>query len=240
MLDSPSNAPPRPDRIEARARRSLALMVGLLGFAACPGCASYRPTQSGYLSDYSGLVKDPIHLNRGLGLQRAKSHNASTEAMGQVDSYYIEPVQWLVSEQSRASRDPNRRDQLTALLHDALRDELCQLGPVVDQPGPRTARVRSAITNVRLSHPLINIALIPTWITPIKVGPMFNGGGYVEAEVIGPDGRQISGVSCASSGGPIDILGFYTRMRHAKQAMRRAAEELRETLGPVPGTVTGS
>ncbi len=212
------------------ANRHLIFLAALAWVTAGSGCASYRPTQSGYLSDYTQLQKDPIHLNYGLGLQRAKSHNAATESAASIDSYYIEPVAWMVDESSRASRDPKRRVDLTSSLDKALRDQLGKLKPIVDQPGPNSARVKAAITNVKLSHPYLNIALLPTLITPVKVGPMFNGGGFVEAEVIGPDGRQISAVSVASAGGPLDLLGYYTRARHARQAMQRAAWELRETL----------
>jgi Protein of unknown function (DUF3313) len=234
MLDSKPILTASSPKIESNSRKPVRLCGGVLAALAlivsCPGCASYRPTQSGYLSDYAQLQKDPIHLNYGLGLQRAKSHNATAQETSQIDSYYIEPVQWLVDESSRAGGDPKRRDYLTSKLEQALRDQLGKLKPIVNEPGPGSARVRSAITNVKLSHPLLNIALLPTLITPIKVGPMFNGGGFVEAEVIGPDGGQVSAVSVASAGGPLDLFGYYTRSRHAKQAMQRAAWELRETL----------
>ncbi len=211
-------------------KRRLVFLASLCGLLSGSGCASYRPGQSGYLSDYSRLQKDPIHLNYGLGLQRAKSHNASAAVVGPIDSYYIEPVAWLVDEASRAGGDPKRREFLTTSLDRALRSQLGKLRPIVDQPGPNSARVKAAITDVKLSRPLLNLALLPTMITPVKVGPMFNGGGFVEAEVLGPDGRQISAVSVASAGGPLDLFGYYLRSRHARQAVERAAWELRETL----------
>jgi Protein of unknown function (DUF3313) len=211
-----------------RAAHHCACLIALL--LTGTGCASYRPTQSGYLSDYSQLQKDPIHLNYGLGLQRNKSHNASPEDKCQVDSYYIEPVQWLVSETCRAGGDPERQQFLTSTLEEQLIEQLGTLKPIVDHPGPNTARVRAAITDVKLSRPLLNAAMMVTLLSPVFVGPIFNGGGFVEAEVIGPDGRQIAAVSCASAGGPIDLFGYYTKSRHAKQAMKRSAKELRQTL----------
>jgi hypothetical protein len=213
-----------------KAARRCACLVALL--LSGTGCASYRPTQSGYLSDYSQLHKDPIHLNHGLGLQRNMAHNVALDDACQVDSYYIEPVQWLVSEKSRAGGDPERQQLLVSTLEEQLIEQLGTLKPIVDQPGPNTARVRAAITDVKLSRPLLNVAMMATLLSPVFVGPIFNGGGYVEAEVIGPDGRQIAAISCASAGGPIDLFGFYTKTRHAKQAMRRSAKELREALEP--------
>jgi Protein of unknown function (DUF3313) len=219
-----------PGPSNGRAARRRACLIALLLAATSTGCASYRPTQSGYLSDYSLLQKDPIHLNYGLGPQRNNSHNASAEEASRVDSYYIEPVQWLVSEQSRAGGDPKRQQVLTSTLEAQLKEQLGTLKPIVDEPGPNTARVRAAITDVRLSRPLLNAAMMATLITPVFIGPIFNGGGFVEAEVIGPDGRQLSAITCASGGGPIDLFGYYTKAGHAKKAMRRSAKELRETL----------
>ena len=226
MLSKPSSSPRLPI-LDGRRATYLACLT-LLIFS--PGCASYRPGQSGYLSDYSQLQKDPIHLNYGLGLQRAQSHNASPEGTSQVDSYYIEPVRWMVDESSRGGGDPARQAYLTSALEAALKEQLGTLKPIVDEPGPNTARVRSAITSVMLSRPILNTALLATFVLPVGVGPIFNGGGLVEAEVVGPDGRQISAISCASGGGALDIFGYYMKSRHAKQAMRRSAKELRETL----------
>jgi hypothetical protein len=230
MMDDSVGTVASPRRSGGQAARRCAGLIALLLAGASTGCASYRPTQSGYLSDYSLLQKDPIHLNYGLGLQRNKSRNALAEETGRVDSYYIEPVQWLVSEQSRAGGDPKRQQVLTSTLETQLKEQLGTLKPIVDEPGPNTARVRAAITDVRLSRPLLNAAMMATLMGPVFIGPIFNGGGYVEAEVIGPDGRQLSAISCASSGGPIDLFGYYTKAGHAKKAMRRSAKELRETL----------
>jgi Protein of unknown function (DUF3313) len=217
--------------------RRLGLGAGLACVVALSGCASYRPTQSGYLSDYTQLQRDPIHLNYGLGVQRANAHNATPQATSQIDSYYIETVEWKVDEKSRAGGNPDRQAFLTSTLDRALRKQLGKLKPIVDQPGPGSARVRAVITDVQLSRPYLNAALIPmnlaltmTFWTPVAIGPIFNGGGFVEAEVLGPDGKQISAVSCASAGGPLDVVGYYSRTRHARQAMQRAAWELRETL----------
>ncbi len=216
--------------------------LGLLALAAAsvaPGCASYRPSQSGYLSDYSRLQKDPFHLNRGLGLERVKSRNATAEAACQVDSFFIEPARWLVDPKARAGGDPARERDLTSALDAALREQLGALKPVVDRPGPRTARVRSAITTVKLARPALNVLMLATFATPVGIGPIFNGGGVVEVEAVGPDGRQIAAVSCGSAGGPLDFFGYYSRSAHARKAMRRAAKELRETLEPCPPGASG-
>jgi len=208
-----------------------ARLVLMLALLASSGCAHYRTTETGFLGDYSRLKKDPFHVNHALGLQRAKTHDATPGAACAIDSFYIEPVRWLVDPESRAAKDSRRRDDLCLKLDEALRDQLGELRPIVDRPGPRTATIRSAITTVRLSRPVVNALLTATYFTPLgMIGPVFFGGGAIEAEAIGPDGRQIAAVTSASSGGWLDVVGFYTKSGHARKAMRRNAKELREAL----------
>ncbi len=213
-------------RLNVGTKRS-ALALALL---AVVGCGHYRPTETGFLTDYSHLIKDPIHFNHAIGLQRAKTHDATHEAVCQIDSFYIEPVQWKVDPESRGGRDPARQAILTGKLEQALVEQLSTLKPIVTTPGPKTATIRSAITTVRYSRPITNMMLTATMFTPLGIGPIFFGGGAIEAEAIGPDGVQMAAATSASSGGWFDILGFYTKAGHAKKAMWRDAKELREAL----------
>ncbi len=224
-----SNSPS--PRGPARRRSGLAPALTLLfsGLAG-PGCAHYKPTETGFLADYSGLRKDPFHVSYAIGIQRARTQHAQPEAAGQVDSYYIEPVRWLVDPATRAGGEEGLCERLSLDLDTALREQLGGLKPIVDAPGPRTARIRSAVTAARLSRPITNVALTATLILPYSTGPLFFGGGSVEAEAIGPDGRRLAAVTASSSGGYFDILGFYTRSGHARKAMRRCAKELKEAL----------
>lgn len=220
------------------ARRALSGLVVVLasGSSGCSALSHYWPTQSGLLSDYSGLRQDPFHMSYGIGFEHNFSRYATPEALAQVDSYYVESVRWAVDPESRAGRDPSRAPVLMAALDRALRKQLAQLGPVVDAPGPRTARVRAVITDARLSRPLVNTALTAAGVAfPVTwLGPIFFGGACVEAEVLAPDGRQVAAISNASAGGWLDLVGLYVRSNHAKKAMRRSAHELRETLEPQP------
>jgi hypothetical protein len=59
------------------------------------------------------------------------------------------------------------------------------------------------------------------------VGPLFNGGAVAELEIIGPDGRQLTSVVSASTGGILELVGFYLKGRHAENALKRAARDLR-------------
>lgn len=220
------------------ARRALvALLIGLAaGSSGCSALSHYWPTQSGLLSDYSGLKQDPFHMSYGIGFEHNFSRYATPEDRARIDSYHIESIRWAVDPQSRAGRDPTRGPAITAALEKALRKQLAELGPVVDVPGPNTARVRAYITDARLSRPILNTAMTAAGVAfPVTyLGPIFFGGACVEAEVLAPDGRQLAAISCASGGGWLDLVGLYVRSNHAKKAMRRSAHELRETLEPEP------
>lgn len=217
----------------ARARRPLRPAAGwALPLVLAVGCASYRPTESGFLSTYEAMLPDRFHVNRGIGLQRAETFEADAGDLAAIDSYYVEPVEWRVDPASRGGRAAWRRDWLCSYLEKSLRDQLGATKPVVDRPGPRSARVRSAITAVRLSRPVSNVVLTATLVSPYGIGPVFFGGGAVEAEVIGPDGRQVAAASSASGGGWLDLWGYYTRSDHARKAMDRCAAELVEAVAP--------
>ena len=213
------------------------LAIGINLGLVMGGCAVNHPTETGFLSNYARLTPDRFHLNRGIGLQRAESFEAAAADLVQVDSYFIEPVAWRVDPTSRGGRSTDRRDWLCHELETALREQLGASKPIVDRIGPRTARVRSAVTVVQLSRPVTNVVLTATMISPYGIGPIFYGGGAVEAEVIAPDGRQIAAVSSASAGGWFDLKGYYTRSDHARKAMKRCAGELAEAVAPAASTL---
>ena len=208
------------------------ILLVVLGLVASGGCVSYRPTESGFLSGYDALTPDPFHVHRRVGIQRAETHQVAAADLCAVDSFYVEPVEWRVDPTSRGGKSPERRDWLCHELENQLKEQLGATRPIVDQPGPKTARVRAAITMVELSRPVANTLLTMTLISPFGVGPIFSGGGAVEAEVIAPDGRQIAAISGTSKGGFLDPVGYYTRSNHAKKAMRRCAGELTEAISP--------
>jgi len=207
-------------------------VLALLFVSAFSGCSHYRPTESGYLTDYSQLRRDPFHLNFGIGTQVADSRPSTPEALHSIDSFYIEPAAWLVDPRSRAGKATSVREPLLARLDEELREQLGQIKPIVETPGPNSARVRSAITTVRLSRPLVNLGLTATLFSPIPIGPIFFGGGAIEAEALSPDGHQMAAVSTASSGGLIDFVGYYWKSGHARKSLHRNVKELKEALSP--------
>jgi hypothetical protein len=183
------------------------------------GCAVLRPTRSGYLSDYSQLKPA---LDKPPKAQEERL--ADPGKLAGIDSFYIEDVSWRSKRPRKVAKDPQLQGQVTKALRDALVKDLGEVRPVVDRPGPQTARVRAAVTDQRNADLLFNLIM-----TAIAV-PVANGGATIEAEVIGPDGKQVAAVDYARAGGFFDVIGYYWPNDHAKIACRKAADELKHAL----------
>lgn len=183
-----------------------------------PGCIHMHPTQSGFLADYSQL--EPVGKKDRLLVKAVDS-----AALQNVDSFYIEPVAWLADDMGQPANSNKDQEAIRNALQEALEKELGCLLPIVDEIGPQTAVVRSAVTGVRESMPIMNMILI----TQI-VGPLFNGGASAEIEVIDQQGTQIAAQSVAYRGHDWDIIGFFWKRQHSKSAMRRAAKQLADDL----------
>ena len=205
------------------ARRIFASRCLLLSAAmtiAPVGCASVRPTETGYLSDYSHIEKKHTLFNWGLGYHRVAIREPTPAELIGIDSFYIEPVAWLCPENDWLGHDPTRRERVTAALDRSLRDRFAKIRPIVATPGPNTARVHAAVTDVASARNITNI------LASIVFGPISNGGASIEAEELRPSGGQIAAVAGASRGGALDMIGYYIRSAHAKKSVRRLAGDL--------------
>jgi hypothetical protein len=201
-------------------RIARAAAVTLFLFAAC-GCADVNPTRAGYLSDYAQL-RPQAPDDRQVELRLP-----SPADLAAIDSFLIEDVAWRATRTKKAATTPAGQARVLNVLRQSLRDELGKVRPVVDRPGPRTARVRAAVTDEVESDVILNIIM-----TFIAV-PVSNGGATVEAELLGPEGRQIAAIDFARPGGIIDIFGYYLPDGHAQHATRSAARRLREIFEAV-------
>ncbi|MGE5191916.1 MAG: DUF3313 family protein [Deltaproteobacteria bacterium] len=190
----------------------LLLLAALVSLA--PGCINMHPTRSGFLADYSTL--EPID-RRG----RVRVKPVDPGALDQVDSFYIEPVVWLADDMGQPASSPRNEEVIRNSLQEALVKELSCIRPVVDEIGPGTAIVRSAITAVQESKPLENLLLMSQIL-----GPFFNGGAVAEIEVLGPHGAQIAAESAAYKARDWEVIGYFWKPTHAKTAMRRAVKQL--------------
>ena len=140
--------------------RCMGLLLLLALGASCSTTYQARHAQtSGFLGDYSQLRKgrgrEPLLIYRNPA--------ADTRAY---DRILIDPVAGYVGEGSRLDRLSVRdRQALLDYFHAALREQLGQDYELVDQPGPRTLRLRVAVTDARRTKPVAD-----TLSTVVPVG----------------------------------------------------------------------
>jgi hypothetical protein len=199
-------------RIGMRNRIFSLLLLSSLG-TAC-GCVQMYPTRSGFLSDYSTLT--PVDRK---GHVRIKP--ADTAALATIDSFYIEPVQWLADDLGQPASSEKRMLEMRNAFQASLTDELGKIHPVVDTIGPQTAVVRAAVTGIQESKPFANL-----FMAVQIAGPLFNGGAASEIEVLTADGRQITAESAGFRGHDWDFIGYFWRPNHARSALRKAVRML--------------
>jgi hypothetical protein len=197
-------------------RRLLLLPLMLLA----GGCASNQPTHSGFLSAY------PSEKPRTEWFATYTATRATVGRMRQIDSFYLEEVAWRSPVPKEVAADPKQQRVLLDTLRDQLHQKLSPVRGFVGAPGPRTARVRAAITDDDKSVVWLNV------LTTVLAIPISNGGATIEAEVLAPDGTQIAAVDWGEVGGPLDFLGYYFSQDHAKVAIHHAAEQLARQLSP--------
>jgi hypothetical protein len=178
------------------------------------GCVQMHPTRSGFLSDYSGLV--PVDKK-----DRVRIKPVDATALASIDSFYIEPVQWLADDLGQPASSEKRMIAMRDAFWAALVKELGKVRPIVSEFGPQTAVVRAAVTGVQESKPWANLFLAAQ-----IAGPLFNGGAAVEVEVLTPDNRQIIAESAGFRGHDWDVVGYFWRPNHSRSALRKAARQL--------------
>lgn len=178
------------------------------------GCVRMHPTRTGFLTDYSALA--PIDKK-----DRVRIKPVDTEALASIDSFYIEPVQWLADDFGQPASSEKRLIELRDAFQASLGQEFGKIRPIVDEIGPQTAVVRAAVTGVQESKPFVN-----AFLSLQIAGPMFNGGASVEIEVLTADGRQITAESAGFRGHDWDIVGYFWRANHPRSALRKSARQL--------------
>jgi hypothetical protein len=181
------------------------------------GCVQMHPTRTGFLSSY-----DQLRANKR---DRIRLKPVYSQELATIDSFYIEPVEWMADDLGQPASSEKNRETIQAEFQKALDKEFAKIRPVVCEIGPQTAVVRAAITGVREADPWANILLIGQ-----LAGPILNGGASVEIEVLTPEGHQIAAESAGFCGHDWDLFGFFWRPAHAKSATRQGARRLAKEI----------
>ncbi len=185
-------------------------------------CASVEQAEeSGFLSDYSNLEElEEGHLFYSAG----KS--------GNYDKFIIDPVVLLFTPNEV---DPHFTDAELLELQNYFRDEVTKEFTrdngyeVVARPGPRTARIRMGITDVKRTIGALNVTIY-TKVTGAGIG-----GASAEGEMLDSmTGEQLAAAIRWGGGSRLLRAGF-TEMGDAKLAIDRWAKDLRTLMDKAHG-----
>lgn len=193
---------------------SMSLILGL-------GCAT-APPRSGFLRDYSQLQVDPEdesllwYEKEGVDWKRYKK-------------IMIDPVVvYLHEEAENRQIDPKVLKELTDYFRHVTIEEVREVCPVVEKPGPDVLRIRAAITDLVPANPFVNVLSTAGAGVPVDMG-----GASMEAEFLDSvTNEPLVAVVDMKKGTPVDInmLKGFTTWGYAKGAFRDWAELLRESL----------
>ena len=198
----------------------LFLLILFLG-----GCSpeSGPPPHSGFLSDYSSLR--PSENVHGAYVWLDDSKPLSVYKM-----VIIEPVRISLADQDAEAATEEDLGDLARYFEDALGEAMKDSYPIVTQPGFGVLRVRTAITNVKRSRPLINL-------TPgLSLLGFGIGGAAVEAELIdAQSGKAVVRFVDAERGKRYRKSAGLTPYGDARDVFRTWAMLLRDSLDEARG-----
>jgi len=192
--------------------------------ATIAACATIdQPEQTGFLSDYSKLVRD----EDGRWLYSADN---TDEYM----KFYIEPVAMLFEQKENPTFSPDELEQLKTYLVVRLTQRLTEDDgyEVVSEPEPGVASFRLAITDVDATIAALNISIYT------KISGAGLGGIAAEGEIVDSvSGEQLAAAIRWDTGSRVFQAGL-TKLGDAKIVIDRWARDIRERIDVAHGRPT--
>jgi hypothetical protein len=185
----------------------LALLLGSLLLA----CQSVKPRKTGHLTTYSNLreVSGRVWTCEDPGVAR-----------GIYQRFVLEPFAIHLEPDSGTKLTRRELDELREYFHAEAIAAVAPRFRLATQPGPGVAIVRTALTDVKESKPLLDL------LPPARLTGVGFGGAASEGEVIDSlTGRQVSAILWGHEGKLLSTSGL-TRMSDIERAIDAFAKEL--------------
>ncbi len=192
----------------------------LLVVALMSGCISkQQPPPSGFLHSYEGFVAAPFA--EGVYV---KGHPKL--GLGDYKKFLIDPVMIAYHVGAYDEEIPEDRiDQIATEFRNQAIQAIADKYEIVNKAGPDVLRIRSALTDLVPSKPLLNAY----WLT--KLTGLGLGGAAMEAEFIDSvSGEVVVAVIAASKGNPFDWLGGMVQWKYTQDVLNSWARLLRSRL----------
>ena len=191
--------------------RSVAMVLLAAGLmTACQ--TTERAQYSGFLKNYSQLKPDP----KFDGARRWQDPSVN---LAGYNKFIVDPVLMHLAPNAKGvTMNPKDLAELTAFARKTFTDKLAKNFQIVSQPGPGTLRLRTAITSVIETSPLLNIH------PGMKLTGAGLGGASGEGEVLDAvTGKRIIAAADTRMGDMSYAAGL-TTLGHAKQVIELWAE----------------
>ncbi len=185
-------------------------------FVVVSACGSPKPTQTGFLDDYSQLSPSP-HV------KGAYTYFNPEKTLGDYSKFIIEPVRVIMIPSAEERIGHDNLKELAEYFRTQIILELGERYSVVKNPGPGVARVRVAITDVQAAKRALNI----------HPGSMISGVGLGGACM---EGEVVDSVSGESIAAVIDCqkgrrgLAGLTRFEQSEHVLHEWAQRFRTRL----------
>jgi hypothetical protein len=199
----------------------------LTAFAAAlvlAGCKASVPQETGFLSDYSKL--------------QAKSKTSmvyvDNQKLGTYSKFIVDPVQLKFYDEKEAKKvTPDKLEKFGALqtyFQSSLVQDLQQAGyQVVGQPGPDTARIRLALTDIKKTEPALNV-LPQTALVGVGLGDA-----AAEGEILDSQTNQQVAAAIESQLGKRYSMGAFSAYGNAKQIVDGWAQRIVQRINYAHG-----
>lgn len=175
------------------------------------GCASSRPTQTGYLPDY-----DRLHaVDSGTRLQAATIQSWSPQ-----QTIEVKPTTWAVSADPDNGISPSERAEMLRIAQEAFAEAIRPFQPAV--PDAMELELRSEITRIDGSNPAVNVVTTLALFVPVD-----NGGVCIEWKLVDArSGRVMAEGVATSVGKPWNVLSSFRETGHARAGIKAIAHDV--------------
>lgn len=184
------------------------------------GCATMSNHPSGFLESYGQMKPDPKDTHRLV-------HESAVWEKSAYTGVLIEPTVIRLTAEDQNKVTPQEMTDLAAYSDGALRKAFAKEWKIVTAPEPGTLRVRSAITGVDTSDPVLNV------LTSLVICPVDNGGVSMEFEVLdASSGEKLLALAGYTNCTPLEGFWAFSRFGQAHWGIDRWSTALRKIAHP--------
>ncbi len=197
--------------------RSTATVAAAVLASLLAGCGKDKVAHSGFLNDYSNFRQIE---------QDTLFYRDTAAQLSRYDKFIIDPISVHFAPNAEGTAiDPATLAEAMRYFEQVLKETLEKHGhEVVTTPGRNTIRIRTAITDIKLTKGEWNI------LPQTKLLGIGLGGASMEAEAVDTQtGRRVLAIVVTSTGGGLDVEGF-SSLDDVKEVMRAWVDDLIKRL----------